>query len=134
MAAEDILETTDVLIVGCGPTGALLTALLGQFGVQNIVLEKEAGVTDDPRGITLDEDGIRLLQEVGIYDKVYTEMGSCEFISFGKSSLNGFLITPGSSAWNGAFHDQQDGFARETVLEVQHEYGENPLWGPYLLS
>jgi 2-polyprenyl-6-methoxyphenol hydroxylase-like FAD-dependent oxidoreductase len=80
MAANDTIETTDVLIVGCGPTGALLTALLGQFGVQNMVLEKEAGVTDDPRGITLDEDGIRLLQEIGIYDKVYTEMGSCEFV------------------------------------------------------
>ncbi|KAH8760177.1 monooxygenase [Hyaloscypha finlandica] len=76
MAANDTIETTDVLIVGCGPTGALLTALLGQFGVQNMVLEKEARVTDDPRGITLDEDGIRLLQEIGIYDKVYTEMGS----------------------------------------------------------
>jgi 2-polyprenyl-6-methoxyphenol hydroxylase-like FAD-dependent oxidoreductase len=78
MATNNTLETTDVLIVGCGPTGALLTALLGQFGVENIVLEKEAGVTDDPRGITLDEDGVRLLQEVGIYDKIYTEMGSCE--------------------------------------------------------
>jgi 2-polyprenyl-6-methoxyphenol hydroxylase-like FAD-dependent oxidoreductase len=82
MAANDTIETTDVLIVGCGPTGALLTVLLGQFGVQNIVLEKEARVTDDPRGITLDEDGIRLLQEIGIYDKVYTEMGSCEFVFF----------------------------------------------------
>jgi 2-polyprenyl-6-methoxyphenol hydroxylase-like FAD-dependent oxidoreductase len=78
MATNENFETTDVLIVGCGPTGALLTVLLGQFGVQNIVLEKEPDVTDDPRGITLDEDGIRLLQEVGFYDKVYTEMGSCK--------------------------------------------------------
>jgi 2-polyprenyl-6-methoxyphenol hydroxylase-like FAD-dependent oxidoreductase len=77
MAASNTLETTDVLIVGCGPTGALLSVLLGRLGVQNIVLEKEPDVTEDPRGITLDEDGIRLLQEVGLYDKVYTEMGSC---------------------------------------------------------
>ncbi len=74
------METTDVLIVGCGPTGALLTVLLGQFGVNNIVLEREPDVTEDPRGITLDEDGIRFLQEVGLYDKVYTEIGSCKFI------------------------------------------------------
>jgi 2-polyprenyl-6-methoxyphenol hydroxylase-like FAD-dependent oxidoreductase len=78
MDSNDTLETTDVLIVGCGPTGALLTVLLGQFGVQNIVLEKEPDITEDPRGITLDEDGIRLLQEVGLYDKIYTEMGLCE--------------------------------------------------------
>lgn len=80
MTSNDAMETTDVLIVGCGPTGALLTVLLGQFGVHNIVLEREPDVTEDPRGITLDEDGIRLLQEVGLYDKVYTEMGSCELI------------------------------------------------------
>ncbi len=82
MATDENLETTDVIIVGCGPTGALLTVLLGQFGVQNVVLEKEPDITDDPRGITLDEDGIRLLQEVGFSDKVYTEMGSCKVFFF----------------------------------------------------
>lgn len=79
MAEDHTAETTDVIIVGCGPTGALLSVLLGQFGVQNIVLEKEPNVTEDPRGITLDEDGIRMLQDVGIYDKIYTEMGSRKF-------------------------------------------------------
>jgi 2-polyprenyl-6-methoxyphenol hydroxylase-like FAD-dependent oxidoreductase len=77
MVAKESCETTDVLIVGCGPTGALLTALLGNFGIRNIVLEREPGITEDPRGITLDEDGIRLLQEVGLYDKIYTDIGSC---------------------------------------------------------
>ena len=71
-------EATDVIVIGCGPTGALLSALLGRFGVPNVVLEKEALITEDPRGIALDEDGIRLLQAVGIYDKVYTEIGSCQ--------------------------------------------------------
>jgi 2-polyprenyl-6-methoxyphenol hydroxylase-like FAD-dependent oxidoreductase len=78
MAATKNYETTDVVIVGCGPTGALLTALLGAFDIPNVVLEREADITEDPRGIALDEDGIRLLQAVGIYDKVYTEIGSCE--------------------------------------------------------
>lgn len=78
MAAAKSCETTDVVIVGCGPTGALLTALLGAFDIPNVVLEREADITEDPRGIALDEDGIRLLQAVGIYDKVYTEIGSCE--------------------------------------------------------
>jgi 2-polyprenyl-6-methoxyphenol hydroxylase-like FAD-dependent oxidoreductase len=78
MAAERIPDTTDVVIVGCGPTGALLSALLGDFGINNIVLEKQPGISEDPRGITLDEDGIRLLQAIGLYDKIYTEIGSCE--------------------------------------------------------
>lgn len=70
-------ETTDVIICGCGPTGALLSAQLGRSGVSNIVLEKELEITTDPRGIALDEDGIRALQGVGIYDKIYSEIGQC---------------------------------------------------------
>jgi len=77
MAIPD--EQTEVIICGGGPTGALLSALLGQMHVPNIVLEKEADITTDPRGIALDEDGIRILQSIGVYDRVYTEIGSCEF-------------------------------------------------------
>ena len=69
-------ETTDVLICGGGPTGALLSALLGQLRVSNVVLEREPEITTDPRGIALDEDGIRLLQAIGVYDQIYTEIGS----------------------------------------------------------
>lgn len=69
------METTDVLICGCGPTGALLSAYLGQQSVKNIVLERELDIVQDPRGIVLDEDGIRLLQGIGMYDKIFTEVG-----------------------------------------------------------
>ncbi|KAF2094411.1 FAD/NAD(P)-binding domain-containing protein [Rhizodiscina lignyota] len=70
-------QTTDVLICGCGPTGALLSTLLGRYGVPNIVLERELEITQDARGAGLDEDGIRYLQACGIYDKVFTDIGHC---------------------------------------------------------
>ena len=70
-------ETTEVLICGGGPTGALLSALLGQLRVSNVVIEREPEITTDPRGIALDEDGIRMLQAIGVYDKIHTEIGSC---------------------------------------------------------
>ncbi|KAJ5651733.1 monooxygenase [Penicillium longicatenatum] len=73
---DDQIETTDVLICGCGPTGAMLSAYLGQMNIPNIVLEKEPGITTDPRGIALDDDGIRLVQGLGLYDHVFTEIGS----------------------------------------------------------
>ncbi|KAL4770008.1 hypothetical protein BDW60DRAFT_218346 [Aspergillus nidulans var. acristatus] len=69
-------ETTDVVICGCGPTGALLSAYLGRMGVRNIVLEKESGIPTSPRGIALDEDGIRLLQGIGIYKHIYRDIGT----------------------------------------------------------
>jgi 2-polyprenyl-6-methoxyphenol hydroxylase-like FAD-dependent oxidoreductase len=71
-------ETTDVIVCGCGPTGALLSAYLGKMNISNIVLEKGAEITTDPRGIALDEDGIRLLQGAGLYSSVYTEIGTCK--------------------------------------------------------
>lgn len=83
MEMED-WETTDVVICGCGPTGAILSAYLGQMSVPNVVLEREAEITTDPRGIALDEDGIHFLQGAGIYDSIFSEIGSSQyhFLSF----------------------------------------------------
>lgn len=82
------MEETDVIISGCGPTGAMLSTLLGRYHVPNVVLEREASITRDPRGIALDEDGIRHLQACGIYDKIFTDIGECQrFRSFSTSHL-----------------------------------------------
>lgn len=108
----DQMETTEVVIVGCGPTGAMLSTLLGQYGVRNIVLEREPDITTDPRGIALDEDGIRLLQACGIYDKIFTEIGQCtgslkfvsgcqkdlykkEFVRFNYATVSNILVVHG---------------------------------------
>ena len=77
MASLKAAERTDVVICGCGPTGALLSAILGQHQVHNVVLEREREITTDPRGIALDEDGIRYLQAAGIYSKIFTDIGHC---------------------------------------------------------
>ncbi|KAE8143797.1 hypothetical protein BDV38DRAFT_289648 [Aspergillus pseudotamarii] len=69
-------EQTDVLICGCGPTGAMVSGYLGRIGIRNIVLDKEADITTDPRGIALDDDGIRALQGLGLYEHIFTDIGS----------------------------------------------------------
>lgn len=55
----------------------MLSVLLGLMNIPNIVLEREKEITTDPRGIALDEDGIRILQSIGIYDRIYSEIGTC---------------------------------------------------------
>lgn len=77
--SSDNCETTDVVICGCGPTGAMLSVYLGRHSVRNVVLEREPDITTDPRGIALDEEGIRLIQGLGIYDKIYSEIGTCRY-------------------------------------------------------
>lgn len=68
-------EDAKVILIGCGPTGTLLSALLGRLSVSNIVPQKETEIVQDLRGIAVDEDGIRLLQELGLYDKIYSDIG-----------------------------------------------------------
>lgn len=84
-------ETTDVVICGCGPTGAMLSAYLGQMNVRNIVLERGTEITTDPRGIALDEDGIRLLQGLGLYASIHTQIGTCKSIFERASKMVDFL-------------------------------------------
>ncbi|PNP47870.1 hypothetical protein TGAMA5MH_00922 [Trichoderma gamsii] len=71
------MEMTEIIVCGCGPTGAMLSVLLSQYSIPHVVIEKESDVNADPRGIALDEDGIRYLQACGIYDKIFTEIGQC---------------------------------------------------------
>ena len=91
MSIHDQPEETHVIIVGAGPTGALLSALLTQSEVPHVVLEKEQAIVTDPRGIALDEDGIRILQGLGLYDKVYSSIGRSIgylFFTSGKDGLD----------------------------------------------
>ena len=60
----------DVLVVGGGPTGVTLAALLGRQGVRTIVAEKEPAIFPLPRAAHIDHEGMRILQEAGAADAV----------------------------------------------------------------
>ena len=59
-----------VVVVGLGPVGATLAALLGQSGVPVVVLEREAAGYALPRAAHLDDDALRVLDAVGVADEV----------------------------------------------------------------
>ena len=48
----------DVAIVGCGPAGATLANLLGQYGLSVLMLEREAEIYPLPRAIHLDRKSV----------------------------------------------------------------------------
>lgn len=60
----------DVLIVGGGPTGVTLAALLARRGVRVIVAEKEPDIFPLPRAAHIDHEGMRILQEAGAAEAV----------------------------------------------------------------
>ncbi|SDY35520.1 3-(3-hydroxy-phenyl)propionate hydroxylase [Variovorax sp. YR266] len=60
----------DVIIVGLGPTGAVLAALLGQRGIRVAAFDRLPDLYPLPRAIGLDHEVMRIMQELGIADKV----------------------------------------------------------------
>ncbi|MBL8332508.1 MAG: bifunctional 3-(3-hydroxy-phenyl)propionate/3-hydroxycinnamic acid hydroxylase [Rubrivivax sp.] len=60
----------DVAVVGCGPTGVVLAALLGQAGLSVHASDRLAGVHEIPRAIALDHEVMRLFQQIGVAEAV----------------------------------------------------------------
>ncbi len=60
----------DVLVIGYGPAGIVLSVLLGQRGRRVAVIERYAGLYNLPRAATFDDDAMRLLQKLGIAESV----------------------------------------------------------------
>lgn len=60
----------DVIVVGLGPVGAALAALLATRGVSVIALDKDTGVYPLPRAVHFDHEIMRLFQQLGIADQV----------------------------------------------------------------
>ncbi|MBM7119288.1 bifunctional 3-(3-hydroxy-phenyl)propionate/3-hydroxycinnamic acid hydroxylase [Archangium primigenium] len=71
------VQETDVLIVGCGPVGALTANLLGQYGVRTLVLERSLTQHNQPRAITCDDEALRIYQSVGLADVLDAHMYTC---------------------------------------------------------
>lgn len=60
----------DVAIIGYGPTGMALAALLGQFGRRVVVLERYTGLYNLPRAACFDDEVMRTFQKLGLVDQI----------------------------------------------------------------
>jgi 3-(3-hydroxy-phenyl)propionate hydroxylase len=65
---------SDVIIIGCGPIGALAANLLGRAGLSVLVLERETELHPLPRAVHLDHEMLRLFQSAGVIDRVLPDM------------------------------------------------------------
>ncbi len=83
------MESTDVLIVAAGPCGMTIANLLGVYGVEAIVIDRETDIIDYPRAVGIDDESLRTCQTIGLVDEVladtlqnmpiryYTSWGRC---------------------------------------------------------
>ncbi|GAB1509170.1 bifunctional 3-(3-hydroxy-phenyl)propionate/3-hydroxycinnamic acid hydroxylase [Actinophytocola sp. KF-1] len=67
-------EDVDVLVVGCGPVGALTANLLGVRGVRTLVVEHSTEPHGQPRAFSCDDEALRIYQQAGLRDEVVADM------------------------------------------------------------
>lgn len=60
----------DVVVVGAGPVGLTLANVLGLQGVRTLVVDERDALIDYPRGVGLDDEGLRTFQAIGLVDAV----------------------------------------------------------------
>ncbi len=68
MSAEVLPPSASVIVIGAGPTGLTVAALLARYGIEVLMLERNAKQLDIPRAIVLDDEGARTLQAAGVID------------------------------------------------------------------
>src|SRR5712691_7410040 len=63
-----------VIIVGAGPTGLMMGNLLGMLGIETLILERNADLSDCPKAISLDDEGLRICQAEGLSETVINNL------------------------------------------------------------
>jgi 3-(3-hydroxy-phenyl)propionate hydroxylase len=59
-----------VVVVGFGPTGAVAASLLGKRGIRTLAIDRLRTIYDKPRAIAMDHEILRLLDNLGIADRI----------------------------------------------------------------
>jgi 3-(3-hydroxy-phenyl)propionate hydroxylase len=63
-------DVRDLIIVGCGPVGAVAANLAARAGLSTTVIERATDVFDLPRAIHFDAHVMRILQQAGVAEEV----------------------------------------------------------------
>ena len=112
--AKDTGYDCDVLIIGLGPVGASLAALLAQNGVTSVAMDKDEAVYPLPRAAHFDHEIMRLFQQLGLSDDALTHSRPAPAYEFrtadGQLLLNFPSLASGTaSGWASGYMFNQPG-------------------------
>lgn len=93
------MQEFDVVIVGYGPTGEVLAAVLGKAGHRVAVVERWPSLFGLPRLTHIDDEGARIVQSVGDIDHALRDAAGINGYTF-YNGQNEVLVRIGSSSKN----------------------------------
>ncbi|MBV8576333.1 MAG: bifunctional 3-(3-hydroxy-phenyl)propionate/3-hydroxycinnamic acid hydroxylase [Acetobacteraceae bacterium] len=108
---------TEVAIIGFGPAGATLANLLGSCGISVLVLEREGAVYPLPRAVHFDDEVMRVLQTVGLTERVLPHTHVSPGMRFVDAQGRLLLdwsrpMDVGPQGWNASYRFHQPDFER----------------------
>ena len=62
--------SSEIIIIGGGPTGLTLANLLGKTGVKIHLIEQNKETVNEPRAVSIDDESLRVFQSIGIKERV----------------------------------------------------------------
>ena len=63
-----------VVVIGGGPNGIAVANLLGAYGIDTVVIERETQILEYPRAVGMDDEALRLMQTVGLAEPLVQDM------------------------------------------------------------
>lgn len=74
IALDDLpLTSTEVLVVGAGPTGLMAALVLARRGVPTIMVDGKTGPTRESRALAVQSRSLEIYQQLGVADRVVTD-------------------------------------------------------------
>jgi 3-(3-hydroxy-phenyl)propionate hydroxylase len=129
------VQSCDVLIVGLGPVGATLAALLGDAGVNVLAIDRSTEVYPLPRAAHFDHEIMRVFQQLGIAEAVLEHAQPAtgyEFRSATGEVLLSLDIRPDAfapSGWASGYMFNQPGLERALRQKLARQPNVRTLLG-----
>ncbi len=134
------MKTADVVLLGCGPVGALLANLLGQAGLRVEVFERDREIYALPRAVHFDGEVMRIFQAIGLAERIaQAARPSSQGMRFVNATGQTLMVRrgidgPGPHGWAGNWYFHQpeleailrDGLARfpNVTVHLGHEIAD----------
>ncbi|HEY6599247.1 MAG TPA: FAD-dependent monooxygenase, partial [Pseudomonadales bacterium] len=108
----------DCIVIGAGPTGAVLASLLGRAGHRVLILERDAEVYPLPRAVHLDHEIMRVLQQLGVTERFAQHSSAVDEYLFQNAAGDVLLEVRGGGQLAGSGHPASTMFVQPELESI----------------